>query len=251
MEIYVKNNLDFQIRVYLWKIHETHEIYTNSLHNITLSALINITEKFSVCTGILSSFSNINIVNHIVQKNYDPYMLQDSSLNQDVYYRSRNCAILSTSSICNCCAKCKPKVKKAENRKSVKAPLSQTSTERIRSKIVSLNSIKNDLLIENKYLKQQVLNLQIELNESSLKVSNELDCDLKNHFSNANDKNIPPFIKLIWSEQQKYLGKSSTKGIRYHPTLIRYCLSLASKSPSTYDQMCFDEKKQYWIFNFT
>ena len=136
MEIYVKNNLDFQIRVYLWKIHETHEIYTNSLHNIPLSALINITEKFSVCTGILSTFSNINVVNHIVQKNYDPYMLQDSSLNQHVYYRSRNCAILSTSTICNCCAKCKPKVKIAENRKSVcnslpandKAPLSQTST---------------------------------------------------------------------------------------------------------------------------
>ena len=49
-------------------------------------------------------------------------------------------------------------------------------------------------------------------------------------------------MKLFWSEQQKYLGKSSTKGIRYHPTLIRYCLSLASKSPSTYDQMRFDEK---------
>ena len=44
-------------------------------------------------------------------------------------------------------------------------------------------------------------------------------------------------MKLFWSEQQKYLGKSSTKGICYHP-----CLSLASKSPSTYDQMCFDEK---------
>ena len=141
---------------------------------------------------------------------------------------------------------------KAENRKSVcnslpakdKAPLSQTSTERIRSKIVSLNSIKNDLLIENKYLKQQVLDLQIELNESSLKVSNELDYDLKTIFSNANDKNIPPppFMKLFWSEQQKYLGKSSTKGICYHPTLIQYCLSFASKSPSTYDQMRFDEK---------
>ena len=48
-------------------------------------------------------------------------------------------------------------------------------------------------------------------------------------------------MELFWSEQQKYLGKSSTKGIRYHPTLIRYCLSLATKSP-TYDQMRFNEK---------
>ena len=141
MEIYVKDNLDFQIRVYLWKIHEN----------------------------------------------------------------TRNCAILSTSSICNYCAKRKPKGKKAENRKSVcnslpakdKAPLSQTSTERIRSKIVSLNSIKNDLLIENKYLKQQVLDLQIELNESSLKVSNELDRDLKTIISNANDKKYTPLYEVV------------------------------------------------------
>ena len=133
-------------------------------------------------------------------------MLQDSSLNQDVYYRSKNCAILSTSSICNSCAKCKPKAKKAENRKivfnSLPAHLSQTSTKCIRSKIVSLNSIKNDLLIENIYLKQQVLDLQIELIESSLKVSNELDWDLKTFFSNANDKNIlppppPPLYEVV------------------------------------------------------
>ena len=74
----------------------------------------------------------------------------------------------------------------------------------------------------------------------NLKVSNEFDCDLKTIVSN--DIPPPPLMKLFWSEQQKYLGKSSTKGIRYHPTLIRYCLSLASISPSTYDQMRFDEK---------
>ena len=48
-------------------------------------------------------------------------------------------------------------------------------------------------------------------------------------------------MKLFWSEQQKYLGKSK-RGIRYHPTVIKYCLSLATNSPSTYDQMRHDEK---------
>ena len=249
IEIYVKENLDFQIRIYSWKIRETHEIYNYSLNDYTLSALINIIEKFSVCTGIICSFSNVNVVTHTVQKNYDPCLQNASPLNQDIFYRSRNCSMLSDSPMCNSCMKCKPKVIKAENKKLAnnaipakdKAPISQTSTERIKSKIVSLNSVKNDLLIENTNLKKNIIDLQQELNASSLKVSNELDNDMKSIFSATNEKNISPFMKLFWSEQQKYLGKS-TRGIRYHPTVIKYCLSLAAKSPSTYDQMRYDEK---------
>ena len=71
-------------------------------------------------------------------------------------------------------------------------------------------------------------------------MSNELDNDMKYIFA-TNEKNISPFMKLFWSEQQKYLGKSK-RGIRYHPTVIKYCLSLATNSPSTYDQMRHDEK---------
>lgn len=43
-------------------------------------------------------------------------------------------------------------------------------------------------------------------------------------------------MSLFWQEQKKLLSSSKT-GVRYHPMLIRYCLSLAAKSPSCYEEL--------------
>ena len=133
------------------------------------------------------------------------------------------------------------KLNKAEKRKVVsetkpaanKAPLSQTSNERIRFKL-------NNFRIENKALKEQILKLETEI-DSSVEVSSDLNEDFISIISNTN-KTMPSFMKLFWDEQQKYISKSSTKGIRYHPMVIRYCLSLAAKSPSAYEELRYDEK---------
>ena len=42
------------------------------------------------------------------------------------------------------------------------------------------------------------------------------------------------------SEQQKYL-QTSSKGIRYHPSIICLCLSLVARSPDAYEQMQYEE----------
>ena len=59
--------------------------------------------------------------------------------------------------------------------------------------------------------------------------------------SSADQKSVPPFMKLFWEEQQKYLSSSKT-GVRYHPMIRRYCLGLAAKSPAVYDKNRYDEK---------
>ena len=43
-------------------------------------------------------------------------------------------------------------------------------------------------------------------------------------------------MSLFW-QQQKKLFSSTKTGVRYHPMLIRYCLSLAAKSPSCYEEL--------------
>ena len=43
-------------------------------------------------------------------------------------------------------------------------------------------------------------------------------------------------MKLFW-EQQKKLFSSSSAGVRYHPMIICFCLSLAAKSPSCYEEL--------------
>ena len=61
-------------------------------------------------------------------------------------------------------------------------------------------------------------------------------------FKAADTSTLPPFMKLFWEEQQKYV-QTSQKGIRYHPAIIRKCLSLLAKSPAAYDELRYDEKK--------
>ena len=53
-------------------------------------------------------------------------------------------------------------------------------------------------------------------------------------FTNAKD--VTPFMKLFWQQQQE-LMKTDPTNVRYHPMLIRYCLSLAAKSNSTYQEL--------------
>ena len=48
-------------------------------------------------------------------------------------------------------------------------------------------------------------------------------------------------MKLFWEEQQKYLSASNSKSVRYHPQIIKFCLSLAAKSSSTYSDIRYDK----------
>ena len=47
---------------------------------------------------------------------------------------------------------------------------------------------------------------------------------------------MTPFMNLFWQQQKKLL-KSSATGVRYHPMIIRFCLSLAAKFPSCYEEL--------------
>ena len=42
----------------------------------------------------------------------------------------------------------------------------------------------------------------------------------------------------LFSEQQNKLFSSSSIGVRYHSVIIRFCMSLAAKSPSGYEELC-------------
>ena len=117
-----------------------------------------------------------------------------------------------------------------------KAPISKLSNEHVK---VTLQYYR----IENKAFKSKIDELQLELERSSMNVSEELREDLVSIVSNTDQCTMLPFMKFFWEEQQKYL-KSSSKGIRYHSVIIRCCLSLASsKSAAAYDEIQYDAKK--------
>ena len=72
------------------------------------------------------------------------------------------------------------------------------------------------------------------LNSNSRNVI-ELNHDFTQILDSAGTK-VTPFMNLFWQEQKKLFAKTST-AVRYHPMIIRFCSSLASKSPSCYEEL--------------
>ena len=83
-------------------------------------------------------------------------------------------------------------------------------------------------------MQDELVRIRDELEKNSLTVDHEMSNDLMT-VMDQNQEKMTPFMKLFWQEQKK-LRKSSQKGVRYHPMIFRFCLSLQSKSSSGYDE---------------
>ena len=251
-EIHVDDSLSFTIRTYGWSLPDDHQMYLTyrrSLQNVTLSSLIAAITSCFICSGIRnpSLVKNVALLQHCVPKKFVLFPEEDSSspLCQTVYYRSSNCRTL-TDDVPQC-QSCKERestevVLLERNKKTLqtpaklKAPLSKTSTERIK---LAMQAYR----IENKELQDQIVKMKEAIASSSVPIDKEFSDDFVSIIKGTDPKKIPPFMKLFWEEQQKYL-QSSKSGIRYHPMVIKFCLLLASKSPAAYEALRFNEKSQ-------
>ena len=59
-----------------------------------------------------------------------------------------------------------------------------------------------------------------------MKVDNGLSADLIKIMFNADKSEVIPFMKFFEKELQIYLNVSCKTSIRYHPMIIRCCLTL-------------------------
>lgn len=145
--------------------------------------------------------------------------------------------------MCSSCSKREKQTNRDLKRKNdkcnqpakINAPISQTSSSRLK---VTIQQCR----IENKQLKQELEKLQREISEYSVPVQKDLGDDLITIMKDTDNNRVTPFMKMFWEEQQKYLTTTNKTSVRYHPMIIRYCLGLVAKSSSAYDQMRYDEK---------
>ena len=84
-------------------------------------------------------------------------------------------------------------------------------------------------------LEQKLEEMKLEIQRSSVEVDHQLSQDISSILDKS-EENITPFMDLFWQQQKKLSTRSST-GVRYHPMIIRYCLSLATKSPACYEEL--------------
>lgn len=154
-----------------------------------------------------------------------------------VFWGAKGCLLIQEQGeaccVCTTYAGCANSAQKAKESRSSKpahlnAPVSKTDPERIKLTL-------QELRLKCAQLEQALFEMRVELEKSSMEIDNELSNDFVKILDSADTK-ITPFMKLFWQEQRKLFTRSTT-GVRYHPMIIRFCLSLAAKSPSCYEEL--------------
>ena len=244
IEIMIDDSLGFTIYVYGWLLPEDHELYTTNLRsvtNITVSDLVKSISTLPICPGVKPFELSSSIVHHVIPKSVDPFSVNDaddgSSFPHQEYWRTHGCALLLGlgEQCCSCLQYSKKSElsKKAQQKKLAEpahlfSPVSQTAPERIK---LTLQMQR----LKCAELEQKLEEMKLEIQKSSVEVDHQLSQDITSILGKS-DKNVTPFMNLFWQQQKKQLTRSST-GVRYHPMIIRYCLSLATKSPACYEEL--------------
>ena len=161
-DIYIGSNLEFTIRAFTVCIPANHEIYTKfskSVKNITSSNLVQEISLCCICEGIKNEnfFQYTN--QHSVPKIFNPNVTTSSTF-------TKFCRLTSCSYICTNCQKfgsqktsyVQKSIKKQEAMNLIpaktKAPISKTSTERLK---LALQHYRT----ENNFLKKKLMNFKV------------------------------------------------------------------------------------------
>ena len=239
LEVKIDDGLGFTVSYFGWPLPPTHQLYKDvrrSLRYTTLSQLINRLNEANFCQGTETYHSGCS--SHVLLQQNKPGQSSDTEdegnpFDNKTVYRQKNCWILleNTKATCaNCSSEKKASSKRIRNSNvpaKSKAPISITNPERIKLTI-------RDQRLKIKNLKTKLSEMEIELKKNSIPVDSNLDKDILTIMSNKD--NMSPFMQLFWQQQKKAFERSST-GVKYHPMIIRFCLSLQAKSASCYEEL--------------
>ena len=245
-DLIIDDSLGYTITVYGWFLPEDHELYTRSLrsvNNVTVSDLIRDIESRPVCPGVSPNELSGQVIPHVVPKVVDPLYCSNDEGGFDMFpkkqfWRPTHCSVLCSpqSQLCTACTeylhasdlKARAKQRRLSEPAHIKAPVASNAPERLKLTL-QMQRLKCS------ELEHQLEEMKEEITKSSVMVDHELSNDLTSIITDCGSS-MTPFMNLFW-QQQKRLFKSSTTGVRYHPMIKRFCLSLAAKSPSCYEEL--------------
>lgn len=104
--------------------------------------------------------------------------------------------------------------------------MSATNPKRVRKALIEEREKCRKLTFD-------VERLQKEIKKKGVKLDSGLVDDIQTIMDSNTDK-ISPFMNLFWNEQKRL---ATTSQYKYHPILIRFCLSLAAESAKVYDEL--------------
>lgn len=239
-EIIIDDNLNFTCIVYGWVLGTNHSLYKDnnrSLKTITVSELVQQLLQYQVCVGV--SDQTPETLQHVIpcSTNLNQGIQESVIPMQNVMYkRPKECHVLHADTKCITCCDFEKKLLKRKEIKSRKlnipakpnAPVSATHPHRLK------------LALQRERLKCAQLQTELTkmrhiIHSSGVRLDSEFSQDIRSIMT-SNENKLTPFMKLFWQQQQQ-ASTHSPNGVRYHPMIIRFCLSLAAKSSSAYDEL--------------
>ena len=184
-----------------------------------------------------------------------------------VSFRSRNCHVLVTKSdvlcppslkLCSSCVhpdfrqslrsrECYLRTKGKNDEGTVKAdsktPFSHLSPEQKASRLKNLSRVAHNLKHKvqrlqaklDKMISDEAVDLSPEQGTLMSKLAKENQSKVTERWA----ENSPQ--RLLWEQQVKRNSVKGPGGMRWHPTIIRWCLSMYIKSPAAYKQLADSE----------
>ena len=230
-EIEVDQSMGFSIYVYDWPLPDDHLLYIEnrrSMFNISARNLMDRIKRYKLCDGVNGS---MNVKEHLVQYERNRSTGEDQrGFQGKKYFRPENCQLLSPTSVCPTCSDLVDQARMKEVKRAVDTskPLHQNTP---------LSTVSKDVLIsELKEKRKEIKKLQTYIEKLGVSINSAATDDGIFSILESNQDSLSPFVKLFWEEQKKYF-QAHPKGRRYHPMLIRFALSIASKSPAAYDEL--------------
>ena len=232
-EIIVDDSLSFTVKLYgcfLPEDHPTYMKYRRSMRNVTISRLVDELESYVICCGVEPNDSDCSkLLHHVIPTYTDSDVSEAEQYPHEGYWRAKGCLLFASESVCPICNEHITAAQNSKSRQSrtlkpahVKAPVSVTDPRRLKLTL-------QERRLRCTELERQLDEMRTELHKSSINIDHELGNDFAKLFSSANNE-VTPFMSLFWQQQQQ-MATSSKYGVRYHPMIIRFCLSLAAKSP--------------------
>ena len=241
-QVCIDDSLGYSISVYNWILPDDYPLYTKnkrSIKYITISNLLTDIAHYPVCEGLSVSLESQHTVNHVIPMTFDPLAHDDDENTSPYlrieYCRSLNCSVISSSNQCEHCKKAQAYVLKVSRRKIQKlntpakpnAPVSKTMPDRLKLTL-------REQRLKCKQMEYELEKIRQEIATNSVTVDKDISDDFIS-IIDREDVKMTPFMKQFWQEQKKMLSVS-TKGVRYHPMMIRFFLSIHNKSSSTYKE---------------
>ncbi len=237
-DVIIEKSLKFICVIFGWLLPDDHEIYdefSRSLQNVTISILLHKVQQFQLCHG--STKTDDELVDHTIpyklilgNENISPYQTK-------VYKRTIKCLILLQDE--TICGNCSAHEKKIET-KAIKKSRQINTPAKLNTSITVTHPNRVKLALQAQRLKcsqleKEIARMRLDIQSAGVHVPSDLSQDIK-ALINDYDGTVTPFMRLFWEQQQRCF-QGNPHAVRFHPMIIRFCLSLAAKSASAYDEL--------------